>query len=118
MALWGLGFFFESVGDAQLKRFKKNPANKGKLMDQGLWALTRHPNYFGDAAMWLGIFFIAVTHISGIWTLIGPLVMAYFLRNVSGAKLLEKKYEGRIDYDAYKQRTNMFFPWFPKKEVV
>ncbi len=113
--VWAIGLMFESLGDAQLKKFKKDPSNKGKLMDKGLWALTRHPNYFGDAAMWFGIFFIAIAEVSGLWIIVGPALMAYFLRNVSGAKLLEKKYVGRVDYDAYKLRTNMFFPWFPRK---
>ncbi len=113
--VWATGFFFESVGDAQLKKFKADIKNKGKLMDKGLWSLTRHPNYFGDAAMWFGIFFIAITALSGIWIIIGPALMAFFLRNVSGAMLLEKKYVGRADYDAYKERTNMFFPWLRKK---
>ena len=115
VGLWVIGFLFETVGDAQLRAFKAKPENKGKLMDQGLWSLTRHPNYFGDATLWLGYFFIAVSSIQGIWTIIGPMLMAFFLRNVSGAKLLEKKYEGRADYEAYKKRTNMFLPGLPKK---
>ncbi len=115
LTFWCIGFVFESLGDAQLKKFKSNPDNKGKLMTTGLWSLTRHPNYFGDAAMWFGIFFIAVTDYTGIWTIVGPALMAFFLRNVSGAKLLEKKYKGREDYEAYKKVTNMFFPWLPKK---
>lgn len=115
MAVWVIGFLFEAVGDLQLKRFKADPANKGKLLDKGLWALTRHPNYFGDAVMWFGIFFISITEITTLWTLIGPIIMAFFLRNISGAKMLERKYEGRADYDAYKERTNMFVPGPPRK---
>ena len=113
--LWGIGFFFESFGDYQLKQFKRNPANKGKLMDQGLWSLTRHPNYFGDSAMWFGIFLIAITNIGGIWIIVGPALMTFFLVFVSGVRLLEKKYEGRKDFEAYKQKTSAFIPWFPKK---
>ncbi len=112
--LWGVGFFFESVGDAQLKRFKRNPDNKGKLMDQGLWSLTRHPNYFGDSMMWIGIFFVAVSGWSSVWIAIGPALMTFLLVFVSGVRLLEKKYEGRADYEEYKKRTSSFFPW-PKK---
>lgn len=115
LSLWILGFFFESYGDYQLKQFKKDPANKGKLMDQGLWALTRHPNYFGDSAMWFGIFFMAVSELAGIWIIVGPSLMTFFLVFVSGVKMLEKKYVGRADYDDYKRRTSAFIPWFPKK---
>lgn len=115
ITLWCIGFFFESFGDYQLKQFKKNPDNKGKLMDKGLWAMTRHPNYFGDSAMWFGIFFIAITDVSSLWIILGPSLMTFFLVFVSGVKMLEKKYIGRDDYDAYKKRTNSFIPWFPKK---
>lgn len=115
VVLWIIGFFFESYGDYQLKQFKKKPENKGKLMDKGLWSLTRHPNYFGDSAMWFGIFFIAITNISSIWIVIGPSLMTYLLVFVSGVKMLEKKYKNREDYEAYKKRTNAFIPWFPKK---
>lgn len=114
LLVWSVGFFFEAYGDYQLKQFKKNPLNKGKLMDSGLWSLTRHPNYFGDSAMWFGIFFIAITDYKGIWVLIGPCLMTYFLVFVSGVRLLEKKYEGRKDFEAYKKRTSAFIPWFPK----
>ena len=113
--LWSVGFFFESFGDYQLKQFKKNKENKGKLMDKGLWALTRHPNYFGDSAMWFGIFLIAITDISSIWIIVGPSLMTFFLVFVSGVRLLEKKYIGRKEYDDYKRRTSAFIPWFPKK---
>ncbi len=114
IGLWGIGFFFESFGDYQLKQFKKNPQNKGKLMDQGLWSLTRHPNYFGDSAMWFGIFILAIDSVAGLWIIVGPALMTYFLVFVSGVKLLEKKYEGRQDFEAYKKRTSAFIPWFPK----
>lgn len=115
--LWGVGFFFEAYGDYQLKQFKKNPANKGKLMDQGLWSLTRHPNYFGDSAMWFGIFFIAITSLQGIWIIVGPSLMTFFLVFVSGVRMLEQKYKGRADFEAYKKRTSAFLPWFPKKRI-
>lgn len=115
VAFWATGFFFESFGDYQLKQFKQNPANKGKLMDKGLWALTRHPNYFGDSCMWFGIFLIAITNINGIWIIVGPLLMTFFLVFVSGVRLLEKKYKGREDFENYKKRTSAFIPWFPRK---
>ena len=113
--LWATGFFFESFGDYQLKRFIKNPSNKGKIMDRGLWALTRHPNYFGDSSMWFGIFLIAITNISGIWIIVGPALMTFFLVFVSGVRLLEKKYKDNQAYENYKLRTSAFIPWFPKK---
>ena len=113
--LWGIGFFFEAFGDYQLKNFKKDPKNKGKLMDRGLWSLTRHPNYFGDSAMWFGIFLLAIDQVSGLWIITGPALMTYFLVFVSGVKLLEKKYEGRQDFETYKKRTSAFIPWFPKR---
>lgn len=115
IVLWGIGFFFESFGDYQLKQFKKNPDNKGKLMDKGLWALTRHPNYFGDSAMWFGIFLLAITDINGLWIIVGPTLMTFFIVFVSGVRLLEKKYKGREDFENYKKRTSSFIPWFPKK---
>ena len=115
VVMWATGFFFESCGDFQLKQFISNSVNKGKLMDKGLWALTRHPNYFGDSCMWFGIFFIAITNIEGIWIIVGPTLMTFFLVFVSGVRLLEKKYTGRSDYEDYKKRTSAFIPWFPKK---
>jgi steroid 5-alpha reductase family enzyme len=115
LLLWGVGFFFEAYGDYQLKQFKMNPLNKGKLMDKGLWLLTRHPNYFGDSAMWFGIFLITLTNFNGLWIIISPCLMTFFLVFVSGVRLLEKKYEGRADFEAYKKRTSAFIPWFPKK---
>ena len=113
--LWALGFFFESFGDYQLKQFKKDPNSKGKIMDRGLWALTRHPNYFGDSCMWFGIFFLSITNLYGLWILIGPALMTFFLVFVSGVRLLEKKYEGNKEFETYKKRTSAFIPWFPKK---
>jgi len=110
-----IGLFFETVGDYQLKKFKMKKENKGKLMDKGLWSLTRHPNYFGDATIWFGIFLISISGFNSLWTIVSPLLMTFFLVFVSGVKMLEKKYIGRADYDAYKLRTNSFIPWFPKK---
>lgn len=115
LIIWGVGFFFEAYGDHQLKMFKRNPFNKGKLMEEGLWSLTRHPNYFGDSSMWFGIFIMSITGIGGIWTIISPCLMTFFLVFVSGVRLLEKKYKGREDFEAYKKRTSAFIPWFPRK---
>lgn len=113
--LWCLGFYFESEGDAQLARFIRNPANKGKLMQEGLWAYTRHPNYFGEVVQWWGIFTFALAIPYGIVTIIGPLTITFLILFVSGIPLLEKKYEGRPDFEAYKKRTSIFIPLPPQK---
>lgn len=114
IGLWIVGFLFETIGDAQLKRFKANPNNKGKLMMQGLWQYTRHPNYFGEAAMWWGIFIVASDGWGSLYIIVSPIVMTLLLLFVSGVPLLEKKYADRADFAAYSKRTNKFFPWFPK----
>lgn len=113
--LWIFGFYFQSVGDAQLKAFKAKKENKGKLMTEGLWAYTRHPNYFGESAMWWGIFLVSVSSTNGIFGIISPILITYLLIYVSGVPLLEKKYKDRPDFIAYTKRTNKFLPWFPKK---
>lgn len=106
------GVAFESIGDWQLARFKADPANKGKVMDRGLWRTTRHPNYFGDFLTWwgFGIFGLAT---GAWWTVAGPLVMTVLLVKVSGKDLLEKGMAGRPGYAEYAQRTSGFLPWFP-----
>lgn len=115
MLVWGLGFFFESVGDRQLKLFISNPANKGKLMDQGLWRYSRHPNYFGEVTQWWGIFLIALSIPGSLSTIIGPLTITILILFVSGVPLLEKKYAGRPDFEDYKKRTSLFIPLPPSK---
>jgi steroid 5-alpha reductase family enzyme len=112
--LWCIGFFFESVGDYQLKKFLKDPAHKGKIMDQGLWAYSRHPNYFGEVLQWWGIFLCAVLLPFGYLTAVGPLLITYLIVFISGVPMLEKKYEGRPDFEAYKKKTSVFFP-LPRK---
>jgi len=113
--LWCVGFFFEAVGDAQLARFKKDPANKGRIMDRGLWRYTRHPNYFGESLMWWGLFLIALEFPYGWTTIVSPVLITFLLVKVSGVPLLEKRYRGRPDFEAYARRTSAFVPWFPKK---
>ncbi|MFJ2746127.1 DUF1295 domain-containing protein [Streptomyces sp. NPDC087440] len=115
-ALWAVGLYFEAVGDRQMARFKADPANKGKIMDRGLWSLTRHPNYFGDFCVWWGIFLVA----AGSWgvaglTVVGPLVMSYLLIWGSGKRLLERSMAQRPGFREYAARTNGFFPWAPRK---
>ena len=113
--LWGIGFFFEAVGDWQLARFRANPDNKGKLLNTGLWYYTRHPNYFGDAAQWWGFYLIA-TAAGGYWTIFSPIIMTLLLRRVSGVTMLEKSLkESKPGYKEYVETTNPFIPWFPHK---
>jgi steroid 5-alpha reductase family enzyme len=113
---WGVGFFFEAVGDWQLARFKADPANRAGVMRSGLWAYTRHPNYFGDATVWWGFFFLALAAPGGIWTIIGPLLMTILLLKVSGVALLEQTIaERRPEYRRYMESTNAFIPWLPRQ---
>lgn len=114
--VWIVGFGFESVGDLQLARFKKDPANQGKVMDQGLWSLTRHPNYFGDALLWWGIAIVAAETGSGILGFIGPVIMTFLLMRVSGVPILEKSLSKRREgYADYVAKTSGFIPRPPKK---
>ena len=112
--VFGVGFVFETVGDRQLAAHLSDPANRGRLMTRGLWATTRHPNYFGEATLWWGIGLVALHSPNGWIALIGPLTITFLLVFVSGVPLLEKKYAGRPDWEAYKARTPMFFPRLPK----
>jgi steroid 5-alpha reductase family enzyme len=112
---WLIGFYFESVGDWELKQFVSNPSNKGKIMDQGLWKYTRHPNYFGEVTQWWGIWLLALSIPNGFFTIIGPITITVLILFVSGIPMLEKKYAGRPDFEAYKKRTSRFFPLPPKK---
>jgi steroid 5-alpha reductase family enzyme len=115
VAIWLIGFLYETVADFQLLLFKRNPENRGAIMTKGLWRYSRHPNYFGEALLWWGPFLIALGTPFGIWTVISPLTIAFLLLRVSGIPMLEKKYENRQDFAAYKDRTNAFIPWPPKK---
>ncbi|HEU4760536.1 MAG TPA: DUF1295 domain-containing protein, partial [Dehalococcoidia bacterium] len=105
--VWAVGFFFESVGDWQLARFKADPANKGKVMRRGLWAYTRHPNYFGDATAWWGYYVIAAGTPYGWTTAFSPLLMTALLLRVSGVALLERTItERRPEYRQYIETTS------------
>ncbi len=112
---WLIGFFFESVGDAQLARFKEKPANRGKLITSGVWRYTRHPNYFGDSAQWWGFYLMAAAA-GGVWTIFSPILMTFFLLRVSGVALLEKSMQNRPGYQEYMQTTSAFIPWFPRNK--
>ena len=115
LIVWVIGFIFEAVGDYQMARFKSDSRNKGKVLDRGLWAYTRHPNYFGDAAVWwaYGLFCAA----AGIyWPILGSLVMTLLIIKVSGVAMLERTItDRRPEYTDYIRKTSAFFPWFPKK---
>lgn len=113
--LWLKGFLFEAVGDRQLAAFRRDPANRGRLIASGLWRYSRHPNYFGESLQWWGIAVIALSVPRGWLGLIGPAVITFLLLFVSGVPLLEKKYSGRPDWEEYKKRTPVFIPWIPKK---
>ena len=115
VAVWIIGFFFEAVGDYQLTLFIRDPANRGKLMQEGLWKYTRHPNYFGEVAQWWGVF-LTVLSVPNSWMgIIGPLTISFLILRVSGIPMLEKRSATKPGWEEYKRRTNAFFPWFPKK---
>ena len=116
--LFFIGFFFEAVSDWQLTVFKKDPANRGKIIMHGLWRYSRHPNYFGEATLWWGIFLIGLASPSGLYGLISPLIIAFLLLKVSGIPMLEAKYRGNSEFAAYKARTHPFFPWFERKKQI
>lgn len=116
-ALWLLGMVFETVGDWQLSRFRADPASKGKVLDTGLWRYTRHPNYFGDACVWWGIWLAASEAGPGValGSVIGPLFLTFTLTKWSGKPLLEKGMaDRRPGYAEYVRKTSGFIPWFPK----
>ena len=113
--IWLIGFTFETVGDFQLSNFKRDSKNKGKILHTGLWKYTRHPNYFGDSAVWwaYGIFSIAA---GSYWQVIGAVIMTLLILKISGVSLLEKTLkETKPQYKEYIQKTSSFIPWFPKK---
>ena len=113
--IWIIGFYFETVGDLQLTKFKSNPANKGKILNTGVWHYTRHPNYFGDSAQWWGYYLFALAA-GGWWTIFSPILMTLFLIKVSGVALLEKTMKDtKPGYREYMENTSAFIPWIPKK---
>ncbi len=114
-ALAIIGILFESIGDHQMARFKARPDSHGKVMDQGLWRYTRHPNYFGDACVWWGLYLIAAETSYGMWSFFGPALLTWTLVKWSGAALLERRLKrSRPGYEEYLQRTSAFIPWPPK----
>jgi len=114
LAVVGIGF--ESIGDGQLKAFKADPANKGRVLDTGLWRYTRHPNYFGDACVWWGLWLVAAETGSGLWSVAGPLFLTFTLTRWSGIGITEKAiHKSRPGYAAYVKRTSAFIPLPPRK---
>ncbi|MCF7550120.1 DUF1295 domain-containing protein [Pseudonocardia sp. WMMC193] len=116
--VWAVGMFFETVGDAQLATFKADPANKGRVMDRGLWRYTRHPNYFGDACVWWGLALLALHQPAGLIGVLGAAAITVNLAKGTGATLLESTIgERRPGYVDYVKRTSGFIPLPPKKKV-
>ena len=115
IAVWLIGFVFETVGDQQLLRFKRDPSNKDRIITIGLWRYTRHPNYFGEATMWWGLFLIALSVRNGWTAVISPALITFMLLRVSGVTMLEKKYAGNREFEDYARKTSGFIPWFPKE---
>ena len=113
-AVWLTGVVFEAVGDRQLRVFKSDPAHRGVVMTSGLWAWTRHPNYFGDACVWWGLWLITIAGWWSLTTVLSPALMTYFLVSVTGARLTEKYMRGRPGFAEYQQRTSFFIPRPPR----
>lgn len=115
LAVWGVGFLFEFVGDYQLDQFIRKPENKGQIMTSGLWRYTRHPNYFGEATMWWGLFLIVLGLPLSHLAIVSPILITFLLTQVSGIPMLEKRWAGRPDWEEYKRKTSAFIPCLPKK---
>ena len=117
-AVWALGLFFEVVGDAQLEAYKSKPReSRPRILDTGLWGWTRHPNYFGDACVWWGLWIagaLALGWLPGLLTVWAPAAMTFFVRNVTGAKLLERTMSQRPGWDEYAARVPLFVPRPPR----
>lgn len=113
--VWIIGFIFEAGGDYQLARFKNDPENKGKVLKTGFWKYTRHPNYFGDAAVWFAYALFSIAS-GSYWQIIGSIIMVLLIIKVSGVALLEETLKDtKPKYKDYIEKTSSFFPWFPKK---
>lgn len=116
VAIWLVGFLFESIGDAQLRQFKRDPANRGRVLDTGLWAYTRHPNYFGDSLVWWGLWLVSISVPGTLWSIYSPVLMTLLLVKVSGAALLEKGLRAtKPQYAEYENRVSAFLPRPPRK---
>ena len=117
VALWVLGLVFEAVGDRQLRAFKADAAHEGEIMDRGLWAWTRHPNYFGDASVWWGLWLVSIAGLGSLATLLSPVAMTYFLVYATGARPTEKIMADRPGFREYSSRTSFFVPRPPRSRT-
>ncbi len=115
VAVWAVGLFFEAVGDRQMAAFRSDPANRGQLIDVGLWRYTRHPNYFGDACVWIGLYLLVAERWPGVLTVLSPIVMIYLLAFGSGKRVLERSMMKRPGYADYAARTSGFVPRPPRR---
>lgn len=111
LVTFGAGFLVEVLSDSELAEFRKKSSNKGKLLTTGLWSVSRHPNYFGEALLWWGLSFYTLSLPGGWMTLISPIVMTLLLRYVSGVTMLEDKMKSHPDWEAYKTKTAPFVPF-------
>lgn len=114
VCLWLVGFIFESVGDAELASFAKNPLNRGKIIQTGLWKYSRHPNYFGEIVQWWSIGLLALEVPGGWLGMLGPITITFLILKVSGIPMLEKKMADNPAFVVYQKRTSMLLPWFPR----
>jgi steroid 5-alpha reductase family enzyme len=116
IVLWLVGVSFEAISDHQMEAFRGDPANKGRIMQSGLWRYSRHPNYFGDACVWWGIFLVAAQRWPGLLTIAAPILMTFLLTKGSGVRILDKHMSGRAGWAEYAKRTSAFFPLPPKRQ--
>jgi steroid 5-alpha reductase family enzyme len=120
--VWAAGISIEAVADRQKSEFRKDPGNEGKFIQTGLWSWSRHPNYFGEIVLWVGVAIVALPVLYGwrLLTLVSPLFVFLLLTRVSGVPMLEKradgKWGGQANYDAYKARTSILIPLPPRKQ--
>ncbi len=114
VCVWVLGFAFETVADAELARFARDPRNRGKIMQSGLWRYTRHPNYFGEIVQWWGIWVLSLVVKGGCLAIIGPITITFLILKVSGVPILEKKMAENPAFADYKWKTSVLLPWFPR----
>ena len=115
IAIWLCGYCVEAISDQQLFNFMRNPAHKGHVMTSGLWHYSRHPNYFGESLIWLGIYCMALSVPYGWTAIITPATITFLLVYVTGIPLLENAMANNPEYQVYKQKTSKFFPWFAKE---
>jgi steroid 5-alpha reductase family enzyme len=119
IVVWLFGLAFEAIADYQLATFKHEPANQGRVMSHGLWAYSRHPNYFGDALLWWGFWIVAAPTPMGFWTVVSPVLMTYLLMRVSGVAMVESRSRigGSPEYRRYAATTSSFLPAPPRHDA-